>query len=163
MTPHWVIRQARLDDAEGFVRAHEAAWDAVGVVEKRLGELVSFEDRVAMFEASLAKVSHDARAWVAERSEEIVGLAVCRREGAEAIELRDLYVVPSAWGSGVAKALMDTALEAMREAGVREALLWVGEENSRARRFYEREGWTADGASRASQLGPIEVRYRLAL
>jgi ribosomal protein S18 acetylase RimI-like enzyme len=66
-------------------------------------------------------------------------------------------------GSGVAQALMETGLAAMRERGATEAVLWVVEANARARRFYEREGWTADGETRASPLGPTELRYRRVL
>jgi hypothetical protein len=44
-----------------------------------------------------------------------------------------------------------------------DAYLWVVEANARARRFYEREGWSADGAMRASSFGSTELRYRLAL
>jgi len=58
---------------------------------------------------------------------------------------------------------MRAVLDGMQSAGVERALLWVGEENARARRFYEREGWRPGGASRASPLGPTEVRYRLRL
>ena len=61
---------------------------------------------------------------------------------------------------GVAGDLMREALEWMRGRGAEEAVLWVGEANGRARRFYAREGWTADGETRASPLGPLELRYR---
>jgi hypothetical protein len=40
--------------------------------------------------------------------------------------------------------------------------LWVAEANPRARRFYEREGWTADGGVKIEEFGgrPLrEVRY----
>jgi hypothetical protein len=40
-----------------------------------------------------------------------------------------------------------------------QAVLWVAEANSRARRFYEREGWQADDETRPSPLGPRERRY----
>jgi GNAT superfamily N-acetyltransferase len=156
--PDIAIRAARREDAEGFVRAHEAAWDAVGLVEERLRDLVSFEQRVQMFEDGLAKVGDDAHVWVAELDERIVGLVTCTRAGHTA-ELRDLYVIPEAWGSGAATALHRTALDWMRErAG--EAILWVGDANGRARRFYEREGWTEDGETRESPLGRRELRYR---
>ena len=75
----------------------------------------------------------------------------------------NLYVAPAAWGTGAARELMRTALDWLAAGGVDEAVLWVGEGNERARRFYEREGWTADGEMRASSLGPPEVRYRRAL
>jgi MFS family permease/GNAT superfamily N-acetyltransferase len=158
-TSQLLIREARAEDADDFVRAHEAAWDAVGIVDQPLGELVPFEQRVKLFEEGLADVSEDARVWVAERDGAILGLAACKRERGP-VELRNLYVVPKAWGSGVAKALHETALNWMR-ARAGEAVLWVGEANGRARRFYEREGWTEDGETRESPLGPRELRYRI--
>jgi GNAT superfamily N-acetyltransferase len=154
------VRPAELEDAEGFVRAHESAWDGtIGVVVGRpLAELAPFEERVARYRAGLAEPPPDVGAWVAERGGEIVGIAV--RSGCE---LRDLYVVPEAWGTGVGSGLMDAALAAMRAGECGEASLWVGEANARARRFYEREGWQSSGETRVSQLGPPELRYRLPL
>lgn len=151
MTPDWIVREAAREDAEGFVRAHEASWDAVGLVEQRLGDLVSFEERVKRFEAGVDNSSDKAQVWVAEREGTIVGLAVWTCE-ADTGELQALYVVPQAWASGVARALHETALGWMRPR-VSEAFLWVGEGNARARRFYEREGWRTDGATRESPSG----------
>ena len=56
--------------------------------------------------------------------------------------------------------------DAMRAAGHRDAILWVLDDNPRARRFYEREGWTLDGGRKEQDhLGVrvAEVRYRLNL
>jgi hypothetical protein len=55
----------------------------------------------------------------------------------------------------------DAALAALAGIdGAAAASLWVVEANARARRFYEREGWVANGRSRETPLGPREVRYR---
>ena len=142
------------------MRAHEASWDATigAIVGRSLGELASFADRVTRFREGIDEPPPHTGAWVGERDGEIVGIAV--RAGAE---LRDLYVVPEAWGSGMAKELMEAALADIRADSSAEALLWVGEENARARRFYEREGWMQSGETRASVLGPTEVQYRLEL
>ena len=150
------VRPAGIDDAEGFVRAHESAWDATigAIVGRPLQELAPLEQRVARFRATFAQPPPGAGAWVAERDGEIVGVAVRL-----AAELRDLYVVPDAWGTGAAGALMKAALDAIRADGAAEATLWVGEANARARRFYEREGWESTGETRASQLGPPELQY----
>jgi GNAT superfamily N-acetyltransferase len=155
-----VVRRAVLDDAEGFVRAHELAWDAAmgPLVGRSLEELAPFEERVARFRAGFAEPPPDAGIWVGERRCEIVGVAV--RLGSE---LRDLYVVPEAWGTGVARSLLEAAISEMRSERGAEATLWVGEENVRARRFYEREGWQQTCETRTSQLGPNEVAYRLQL
>ena len=50
----------------------------------------------------------------------------------------------------------------MAARGEREAILWVLEDNPRARRFYEREGWLEDGVGETQFLDvtvPV-IRYR---
>jgi RimJ/RimL family protein N-acetyltransferase len=57
---------------------------------------------------------------------------------------------------------MASALEALR--GYSSATLWVLEENPRARRFYEREGWIRNGERRCEEFLGVtvaEVRYRI--
>ncbi len=103
----------------------------------------------------------DGETLVAEVQGEIVGMAVWRCEAGSDGELEDLHVVPVAWGTGVATRLIAVAVESLQRAGAGSPFLWVGEANSRARRFYEREGWAYDGLSRPSRLGPVEMRYRL--
>lgn len=81
-------------------------------------------------------------------------------------ELYAIYALPEAWGSGAAPALMRAAVDALRAAGFREAILWVLDDNPRARRFYEREGWSPDGAVKEDDLLGVrvaEVRYRIGL
>jgi RimJ/RimL family protein N-acetyltransferase len=53
----------------------------------------------------------------------------------------------------------------LAEEGYNSAMLWVLADNPRARRFYEREGWRADG-ERADTIRGVEVEealYRLSL
>jgi len=55
---------------------------------------------------------------------------------------------------------------ALRESGYREVILWVLEDNPRARRFYEREGWALDGGRKEDEFLGVqvtEVRYRKAV
>ena len=62
-----------------------------------------------------------------------------------AIELRQLYILKQWHGSGIARVLMDWALEEARRRGVRELLLTVYTDNHRAKRFYERYGFEEVG------------------
>jgi GNAT superfamily N-acetyltransferase len=74
--------------------------------------------------------------------------------------LDGLYVRPEAWGTGVAARLHERALAAL---GPGIARLWVLEENHRARRFYERRGWRADGTTRDVPFPPYPVDLGYAL
>ena len=58
--------------------------------------------------------------------------------------------------------LIRAAEEALRESGFSEAMLWVLEQNPRARRFYEAGGWRAAASRPIEVLGVVapEVQYR---
>jgi ribosomal protein S18 acetylase RimI-like enzyme len=107
-------------------------------------------------------------AFVAELDEVVVGWATVGPNRATDTEgeLYGIYVAPEAWGTGAGTALMRAAVEELRAAGHAEAILWVLEDNPRARRFYEREGWLQDGGRRSGEhLGvrTEELRYRISL
>jgi diamine N-acetyltransferase len=64
---------------------------------------------------------------------------------ADAAELKQLYVLSDWKGAGVAKALMDWAIESARETGATTMVLSVFSENVRAQRFYARYGFKEIG------------------
>ena len=80
-------------------------------------------------------------------------------------ELYALYVHPAWWSTGTGRALMDHVLAKVCVAGYACITLWVLEANARARRFYQRAGFTPDGTRHVlDDLGGVtEIRYRRAL
>lgn len=81
-------------------------------------------------------------------------------------EVFAIYASPDAWGTGAGRKLMAAAVEWLREAGFRDAVLWVLDTNDRARRFYELAGWAPDGTTKDDVVAGVpvtEVRYRRAL
>lgn len=112
----------------------------------------------------------EGRRLVVELNGELVGLSlVWPARGDDEAGLGELILInlaPHAWGKGAGTALLDADVEALRDLGFDEAILWVAEDNARARRFYEREGWLPDGASKTDTIGGasiVELRYRRAL
>jgi GNAT superfamily N-acetyltransferase len=157
----WTIRAAQPADAESLVRVHELASSELfeRVVGKPLADFVPYAARLESFRHGIGNVSETARILVADGDAGLVGFAVCVLAPDGRGELKDLYVIPSAWGTGVSGELAGAALAALGDMGASEAFLWVVEANPRARRFYERAGWARAAASRASPLGPREVQY----
>jgi len=74
-------------------------------------------------------------------------------------ELHALHVVPAEWGHGIGSALHDGALDVLAGAGYDTAWLWVLAANDRARRMYERRGWTPRTDIARDCLGVQELRY----
>jgi GNAT superfamily N-acetyltransferase len=71
--------------------------------------------------------------------------------------LWQLFVRPAYHGSGLAVTLHDAFLEAARARGYRGARLRTPAGQARARRFYEREGWTTDGRAELHPLLGLDL------
>ena len=125
-------------------------------------------------EASLAGVEHIyppdlypfPRDAVRARWAAFDGWTRVERDGFVAVVdgwLEAMYVRPRAWGSGLADELHAAAAGELRRRGTERGRLWVLEENGRARRFYERHGWQADGTNRVVEFPPhpIDLGYEL--
>jgi CTP:molybdopterin cytidylyltransferase MocA len=62
--------------------------------------------------------------------------------------------------------LLDAGAATLRDEGFDRGLLWVLEANTRARRFYERQGWRVGKPIRVEDIGGnqvTEVRYEIDL
>jgi RimJ/RimL family protein N-acetyltransferase len=63
-------------------------------------------------------------------------------------------VAPEARGTDVAARLNDACVDFARTTGVRDLILHVRDDNVRARRFYERNGWVLTGRSEPDEKAP---------
>ena len=102
---------------------------------------------------------------VAEADGRVIGfvsVGASRDDDAEG-ELFAIYVHPDHWGTGAGRELIAAGEERLRELGHSDVVLWVLDDNPRARRFYEVAGWKVDGTTRPIEIFGIEVpevRYR---
>jgi ribosomal protein S18 acetylase RimI-like enzyme len=82
--------------------------------------------------------------------------------GVRGKRVEGLFVVPEQWGSGLAQQLHDEAVTRIAAGGHDSAVLHVLVDNARARRFYERNGWAADGDPSPSPWPPYpeQIAYR---
>ncbi len=143
-----VVRPARPDEAEALFRVQREA-SLAGFGHIYPPDRYPFPDDAIRARWRHALESDETRVLVAERDGVILGLAAWRGEW-----LDGLYVVPEAWGNGIAARLHDDALRAIAATGKAMARLWVLEDNARARRFYERRGWHLDGSDRVVPFPP---------
>jgi ribosomal protein S18 acetylase RimI-like enzyme len=164
----YLIRKALPDDAPAIARAHVDSWRSAyrGLLpDDRLARL----DHLHMakrFRETIATGSEDI--YVAEETGTITGfLAVgpCRDRDTDqesAREIYALYLSPQFWRRGIGRGLCEKAEEILKSQGCSKALLWVFEDNRRARRFYEAMGFTADGSRKVLDMGAYvnAVRYQ---
>ena len=164
------LRRAREDDAAGIAQVHVGTWRSAyeGLMPAPFLAGLTTETRERFWRDEIRTLPPDRRPWVAERDNEIVGFehsGPARDDDAPptAGELYLIYVVEECWSRGLGRELLAHGERDLKQRGYAIALLWVLEGNDRARAFYERGGWKADGAAKPHDFGGtelVEVRYR---
>jgi GNAT superfamily N-acetyltransferase len=167
-----VLRDAGMQDIPAIVAVQAASWRSAyrGIVDDSFLDAIPLAQWVESWRAHF--FAGDTRAFVAEDEGRIVGFAsVGRPDSSEGFdpsvaELYTIYMNAGHHGRGIGQLLMAAALDHLRSEGYTDVILWVLEQNHRARVFYERGGWAHDGASAADCWGARSVprvRYRRTL
>ena len=166
------IRRAERDELARVAEIHVDSWRIAyrGLLADSILDSLSVASRAAAWEEWFEQPGSEL--WVALRAGRVDGFSRFQPAPdpdlpAEFAELTHLYLEPTVVGTGVGGALFHQVLESARVHPYRGVALWVLEENARARRFYERRGFVADGEypPRPEWLGRDvrEVRYRIGL
>jgi GNAT superfamily N-acetyltransferase len=162
------VRPATPDDTYDVARVQVRSWQSAyrGLIDQAYLDSLEPETWAGRYTFGRMGIQLPST-LVAVNGSTICGLAttgLCRDVDLSNFgELMAIYVDPAYTGTGVGRLLITAARERLRGVGVRQAALWVLDENVRARRFYERDGWRFDGARRTRTYGnaPVEeVRYR---
>jgi RimJ/RimL family protein N-acetyltransferase len=168
------VRVAVVADAAAIAAVRVASWRAayVGLMpQSHLDSLSEFEFAERWSGRLSSPPDPRYGVWVAEAGGAVVAFLAAgpsrddEADKAEVAEVYTVYALPSAWGAGAGRALMQTGIEYLRAQGFREATLWVLTENARSRRFYEIAGFRPDGATRIEErFGDAHsTRYRMVL
>ena len=177
-----VIRDAERRDIPDLIRVHVDSWRVAyrGLIDDSyLDSSLLEEQRTTMWNAWTWADRPGQQVFVGEADGRVVGFGFVGPERLEAEgtfsglgEVYAFYLHPDAWGSGLATPLMERCHAHLRDGGFSDAVLWVLRDNPRARRFYEKMGWSTTGKE-SSFTGPqtaaalpyavAEVQYRVAL
>jgi GNAT superfamily N-acetyltransferase len=139
------LRHATPSDALAVARVHVRAWQVGyrGLLPAAYLDGLRAEERAARYTFDRAD---GPRTIVAvDDSGAIAGFATVHDD-----ELAALHVDPDRWRTGIGGALIARARAELVARGTTRARLWLLVGNERARRFYERDGWTTDGTRRTA-------------
>lgn len=146
---------------------HVHAWRAAytGVMPAHFLAALTIEEREAMWRRSVTEpelAPAERVILVAAEGDHVLGFCVAGHARADdELGLGELYALnvdPPAWGRGAGRALV-AAATAWLDARFRVSILWVTDENLRARRLYERAGWSPDGGAKTEHFGGTGVRH----
>lgn len=160
-------RAATPEDARAIADVHVRTWQTAyrHVFPAAVLDAITVDERENVWRQILADAG--TAVFVAHDGDRIVGFASVgpARDEEDTGELYAIYVLPELWGAGYSHELMQSVLAWLMTEQYVSAILWVLDDNPRARRFYEREGWRHDG-ERLETLRGVEVseaRYHLTL
>jgi ribosomal protein S18 acetylase RimI-like enzyme len=178
-TTDFVIRAATRADADGITDVQVASWRAgyAHVFPESVLYADDFESSRRTFWTKWRFGPGHRVAVVTESTpddvERVIGFCSYgpERERARGYtgrgEVWAFYLHPDRWGSGAATELMDHVEQRLKAEGFATAVLWVLDDNPRARRFYERLGWSATGIAANfddyCDVSVPEVEYRKGL
>src|SRR5262245_35540483 len=161
------VRPAVVDDAAAIAAVHVRTWQAAyaGVMPQSFLDGLDLAARTAMWRRSIDNGAAPGGVYVSEVDGELAGfiaVGMYRTHDGD----RDpsfgavyaIYVTPDRWSTGAGLALMREGVDHLSRHGLTEIRLWVVADNPRARRFYERFGFVADGETHVEDIGgrPVE-------
>jgi GNAT superfamily N-acetyltransferase len=157
------VRRAAVDDADAIARVQVRSWQAAyrGFMPDEVLDSLDVAAGARQQRERLGQLPPGAACFVAtDAGGRTVGFAqVGDYEGSDGSgQVYAIYVAPEHWSTGAGRALMAAALDFLTASGPRPVRLWALDGNARARRFYERCGFVADGAVGSHNVrGELEV------
>lgn len=110
------------DDLEKYTNLNKAREMYKTILSKNIGN---------GFIMTVNEKPHCIAYWDNSRDENMEGYA----------ELICIHSLNDNWGKGYGTVMMDYILRDIKNAGFKKIMLWVFEENNRARKFYEKHGF----------------------
>jgi len=166
------IRRARAEDAREYALCHIACWQSAyrGIIpDAHLDNMSNeIEARVAGAARAIEGMT-DCSFFYAALEDRMIGRLIFGKSRDEdmpdAGEIQALYLLGEYWDMGFGAQMMSYAIDALKNMGHREIILWVLDENKRARRFYEKFNFVFDGTKKEIEVGRtlLELRYALKL
>lgn len=157
------IRKAEIGDAKTLAYIQTQSWkDAFGQIisSKDLEEYSNFDKAKDMYQMLLDK--NIANGYILSIDETPYCTAywdkVRELEEEKCCELICIHSLSDNWGNGYGKIMMEYVLKQMKKEQFEKVVLWVFEENIRARNFYENQGFILTEKSKEF-CNAVEIMY----
>ena len=149
------IRKAIPEDAYNFTVCHISCWQSAykNIVPQEYLEnmLMEKEKRVDKYKNTLANPGNCEYYCViyAERMIGFIIINIRHNEDKSSIgEIWAIYLIEEFCGKNYGKILLDFAINELKHMEQNKIILWVFEENHRARHFYEKNNFSYNGIKR---------------
>lgn len=163
------VRKAKVGDEVRMAEIQVAAWRRAysGIMSPALLDALDINQKTAMWRNALERAGKGSY-LVAEVNGRVEGFAVFGPardkdlDGSESAEIVSINIDPDKWGYGLGCSLLNFMIERLSNDGYRSICLWVVEQNERAIRLYQRNGFVSEGKIKADpkHSGIQELRFK---
>ena len=162
----FIVRKATSADALDIAIVHTVSWQSAykGIVDDKYLASLNIDNKAERFKHELIKFN-GTHFFVGENGRQTIGILFMHKSRdldlQEAGEIGAIYLLPEYWGMGFGKQMMNFAMQKLKEMNFSTIILWVLQNNFRARSFYEKCGFAFEGMKREITIvKPItEIRY----
>ncbi len=146
------------DDRNALSRVYEESWKHAyrGIIPK------DYLDGIPRGQWAVSADKPSVSTLVMFEDGELIGTSSFCPSRFEAMagwgEIVSIYLLPGFTGKGYGKRLFGETLRRLEETGFRDIFLWVLEENTNARGFYERQGFVPNGKYLDDNIGGKPLR-----
>jgi RimJ/RimL family protein N-acetyltransferase len=163
----FIIRETTKSDAYDVATVHVRSWQSAyrNIIPDSFLDGMNIEKQAERFTNDINEYRGKTFYYVAENDGRIIGnlvLSGCRDDDkGDAGEVIAMYLHPEQWDKGFGRQMMEYAVAELESLGYKEIVIWVLEENHRARKFYEKCGFTPDGTKKELCIDKplVVVRY----
>ena len=159
------IRYANIKDARTLGEIHSKSWKVAykGIVPDEILKNITVEKRQVYFEKALTENwEEDAIIFKDNDAVGLICIGKCRdADKTDAFgEIWGIYLLPEYWNMGIGYELINWGVNELKKRNYSKVTLWVLEENTNARNFYEKVGFKHDGTVKEITIGKKLVEYR---
>ncbi len=161
-----IIRKATIADVNVLGYIHAESWKMAykGIIPEHVLDNITVEKRAKRFYNALKEGSEENIIISVEGDPAgFLCLGHCRDEDLDKShgEIWGIYLLSKYWNKGIGSMLFEHGINQLYDRGYVKVSLWVLEENTQAREFYEKRGFTFDGTVKELDIGRKlnEVRY----
>lgn len=146
MNENYNIRRATAGDAQILAYIQTESWKAAfqNILEvEDLKQCTNLERATAMYQKLLDAKKGNGYILEVEGKPHCIAWwdAACDPDMSGYAELICIHSLPDNWRKGFGSKMMEQVLSDMEKAGYAHTLLWVFDQNERARKFYEAKGF----------------------
>lgn len=159
------ICYADINDSRILGEIHSQSWKVAykGIIPDEILNGITTEKRQKYFEKALMEGwEEDAIIYRDNKAVGLICIGKCRDADKDDFygEIWGIYLLPEYFSMGIGSKLIDWGLDELRKRNYDKVTLWVLENNSNARIFYEKIGFQHDGTVKEITIGKTLNEYR---